>query len=172
MDPFCGSGTTLLESILCSRNALGVELNPVARLVAKVKITPLDGAELARAVKEFRKKINHCRFVKPPEFPNRNLWFSPKVQNELAKIKHTIDSMDIDPNVHDFLLVCFSAIVRKVSNADPRDIYPRMTKRQMQPDVLGEFLKQMDFNVKRISELPNSAKASLIGGRCKEDQPT
>ena len=168
LDPFCGSGTTLLESILCSRNALGVELNPIARLVAKVKITPLDSAELTRTIQEFCKKVNHVGFVKLPEFPNRNLWFSSYVQNELAKIKCTIDNMDIDTNIRNFFLVCFSAIVRKVSNADPRDIYPRMTKRQTQPDVLGEFLKQFDFNAKRVSELPDSAKASLIGDDAKK----
>ena len=168
LDPFCGSGTTLLESILCSRNALGVELNPVARLVAKVKITPLDGAELARAVREFRKKANICGLIEPPEFPNRDLWFSPEVQNELAKIKHTIDSMHVEPSIRNFLLVCFSAIVRKVSNADPRDIYPRLTEQQTQPDVSGEFLRQLDFNAKRISEIPDSAKASLIGDDAKK----
>ena len=96
-----------MESILCSRNALGVELNPVARLVAKVKITPLDGAELARAVQEFWKKANRCGFVMPPEFPNRDHWFSAKVQNELAKIKYTIDNMDVDLDIHDFFIGLF-----------------------------------------------------------------
>ena len=43
-----------------------------------------------------------------------------------------------------------------------------MTKRQTEPDVLGEFLKQMSFNAKRISELPDSANASLIGSDAKK----
>ncbi len=33
LDPFCGSGTVLLESILAGRNAVGADTNPLARLV-------------------------------------------------------------------------------------------------------------------------------------------
>src|SRR5437867_2102745 len=34
LDPFCGSGTVLLESILHGRGALGADANPLARLIA------------------------------------------------------------------------------------------------------------------------------------------
>ena len=168
LDPFCGSGTTLLESILCSRNALGIELNPVARLVAKVKVTPLDRTELANAVSKFRKEVNRNASIKPPEFPNSDLWFSSKTTTDLAKIKYTIDNININMDVHDFLLVCFSAIVRKVSNADPRDIYPRMTEGRTQLNVLGEFLQHLNFSIKRINDLPDSTKAKLIGSDAKK----
>jgi hypothetical protein len=45
LDPFAGTGTILLESLINpvqKRNALGVEINPVARLISKVKTTPID----------------------------------------------------------------------------------------------------------------------------------
>ena len=168
LDPFCGSGTTLLESILCHRNALGIELNPVARLIAKVKITPLDNIKLTKSIHKFGKKIKCCDVIKSPDFPNKNLWFSPLAQRELAKIKHTIDSMDADPNIYDFLLVCFSAIIKKVSNADLRDVYPRVAKQKTQPNVLDEFLKQLNFNSKQINKLPNYSSARLIGCDAKK----
>ena len=37
LDPFCGSGTTLTEASLLNRNAIGIDLNPVAFLSTKVK---------------------------------------------------------------------------------------------------------------------------------------
>src|SRR5689334_7664437 len=39
LDPFCGSGTVLLESILHGRRALGADANPLARLIASVKVS-------------------------------------------------------------------------------------------------------------------------------------
>src|ERR1044072_5769788 len=37
LDPFSGSGTVLLESILSGRNAIGIDVNPIAKLISKVK---------------------------------------------------------------------------------------------------------------------------------------
>ena len=41
VDPYCGSGTTLLESALLGRRAVGVDLNPLAVLITRVKTTPI-----------------------------------------------------------------------------------------------------------------------------------
>src|SRR5690606_681566 len=40
-DPFCGSGTTLVEACEAGIDAVGVDLNPIACLIASVKTTPL-----------------------------------------------------------------------------------------------------------------------------------
>lgn len=39
LDPFCGSGTTLLEAVRLRRHAVGVDISPLAVLIAKVKCT-------------------------------------------------------------------------------------------------------------------------------------
>ena len=39
LDPFCGSGTVLVESKLLGRNAIGNDINPLGTLLAKVKTT-------------------------------------------------------------------------------------------------------------------------------------
>ncbi|MFC1512617.1 transcriptional repressor LexA, partial [bacterium] len=40
-DIFCGSGTTLIESLLLGRNSYGIDLNPFAIFLAKAKTTKL-----------------------------------------------------------------------------------------------------------------------------------
>src|SRR5437763_1215443 len=40
LDPFCGSGTVLLEALLADRCAIGADVNPLARLISKVKTSP------------------------------------------------------------------------------------------------------------------------------------
>jgi site-specific DNA-methyltransferase (cytosine-N4-specific) len=42
LDPFCGSGTSLVEARLAGLNAIGIDLNPFATLLARAKTTDYD----------------------------------------------------------------------------------------------------------------------------------
>ena len=48
LDPMMGSGTTIVEAFLAARNACGFDIDPLARLQSKVKISPLDSAQAMR----------------------------------------------------------------------------------------------------------------------------
>src|SRR5207248_2577970 len=41
LDPFMGSGTTLVEGILRGGTTIGVDIDPLARLIARAKVTPV-----------------------------------------------------------------------------------------------------------------------------------
>jgi len=38
LDPFCGSGSTLLEATIRDRKAIGLDLNPIATLISRVEV--------------------------------------------------------------------------------------------------------------------------------------
>ena len=40
LDPFCGSGTILIEAMLAGRAAIGTDLNPLAVMLARAKTFP------------------------------------------------------------------------------------------------------------------------------------
>ena len=74
LDPFCGTGTTLVEGKKVGCNVLGFERNPMAHLAASVKTDwTLDGAALLASAKECaqdaRRTIDAARRVRslPPE---------------------------------------------------------------------------------------------------------
>src|SRR5262249_17266475 len=46
LDPFCGSGTVLVEAMLAGRRAVGTDLNPLAVALATLKTTPRSAREL------------------------------------------------------------------------------------------------------------------------------
>lgn len=46
LDNFMGSGTTLVESKILGRNAIGVDINPLACLISKVKTTNIEDSDL------------------------------------------------------------------------------------------------------------------------------
>src|SRR5918912_3724324 len=58
LDNFVGSGTTLVESKVLGRHAIGIDINPLACLVAKVKTTNIEKPDLekisaiSRSIKE------------------------------------------------------------------------------------------------------------------------
>ncbi len=125
LDPFCGSGTILLESIInpnFKRNTFGVEINPLGRLISKVKTTPLgieQAACLLNQICGYYKRYSNKTEIQVPEFQNRDLWFSKKATRKLSTLRHSIDMLDAHKDYKDFFWLCYSSIIRKVAKADP-----------------------------------------------------
>ena len=137
LDCFVGSGTTLVECALLGRNGIGIDINPLACLVSKVKSATIDVRLLKKQTEillnKIREDISQVRGVKTlmsfvhnsrsqnakyviPYFSYINNWFQPHVIRELVVIKGNIDRLH-DCDVRDFFLVAFSSILRGVSNA-------------------------------------------------------
>lgn len=124
LDVFAGSGTILLESIInpvVKRNALGVEINPLGRLISKVKTTPLDIEKIEQYLHVLSSSYNNATNTDDeiPDFKNRELWFSENACKKLARLKYAIRILSVDSNYKDLFWVCFSSIIRKVSKANP-----------------------------------------------------
>lgn len=138
LDPFVGSGTTLVEANRIGRRAIGVDMNPVAFLISKVKTTPLDRKILDNAIANFIKtvapKITSLRSMAKrqrsslsspifnfsytvPTFHFADRWYQKNVLAELAIIKDSINEICVDDNLKNFFVCAFSAISRNVSNA-------------------------------------------------------
>jgi site-specific DNA-methyltransferase (cytosine-N4-specific) len=78
-DPFCGSGTSLVEAQNLGFEALGVDLNPIATLMARVKTSPLPAgtqAALSEVVATALRANRRC----VPDIPRLDHWFLPAVQ--------------------------------------------------------------------------------------------
>jgi len=159
LDPFMGSGTSLVESTLVPniKESYGFDLNPLAVLISKVKITPIN-PEILR--KELNRIVNPQNpfFVREPKIPifkNIDFWFKDKVAEKLAMLKSLIQQIK-NEDVKDFFLVVFSETVRRVSNTRNSEfkLY-RMDKEKMEnynPDVFGEFEKIANNSIKGMNE--------------------
>jgi len=169
-DPFAGSGTVLLESIVhpfFKRNAYGAEINPLARLITKVKVTPLEKDILRENINYLFKKIDSFS-NEPiiPSFKNIDMWFSPKVQTDLAKIKTCIETTK-DDIYKDFFLICFSSIIRNVSLADrsiPPPVLIKPDKFRANPDMYARIKSIFDkkYNSKPIFEFKKVVEKNVI----------
>jgi len=119
LDPFCGSGTVLLEAITTRRDAIGADSNPLARLISKTKVTPLRPSKLHAWLSRILTTIPDERRSAPPRVVNVDYWFYPHVQRDLSRLLSRIGAIH-DDAVKDFFLVTLSSCVRRVSLADPR----------------------------------------------------
>ncbi|MXZ44475.1 MAG: site-specific DNA-methyltransferase [Gammaproteobacteria bacterium] len=145
LDPFNGAGTLVVEAVANDRNAIGLDVDPLAVFVSRVKSTRLSPSVIDKHTHELLQKIQkrfsddkllqknilndideraYVRRLKaedlePPPIPKLDHWFRKSVIVQLARIKSLVDSMDVDEDVRNFFLLCFASIIRKCSNADP-----------------------------------------------------
>ncbi|MEM7245250.1 MAG: hypothetical protein AAF533_07885 [Acidobacteriota bacterium] len=132
VEPFCGSGTSLVEAVRADRRSLGVDLNPLAGLLARVKTGALSDDRLSRGLADFaqrRASWNDSDWSsRLPELPNLAHFYPEPVARDLLACFETAHATE-DPELRDWLLACCSAINRDVSNADTRHVFPGVSKR-------------------------------------------
>ena len=86
LDPFCGTGTTLVEAKLQNIPSIGIEANPFAHFASSVKIDwSIDGLELFAIAKEIKSKA-----IK--EIENHNLTDIPSLKNLNAKSLYQLNT--------------------------------------------------------------------------------
>ena len=119
LDPFCGSGTVLLEAQLAGRRTCGADANPLARLIARVKTTRLNTDAAKESLAAVLDKLPARPTGPSPDVVNLDHWYYPSTARQLQCLHEAILRIT-NLQIRDFLLVCFSVCVRKVSLADPR----------------------------------------------------
>lgn len=122
LDPFSGSGTTLVESLINNRNAIGIDINPIARLITKVKTTPINPELLIEHYEYLVENAKNDRETKNemiPNIPNIEKWFTEDSIKNLSIFKYYIYQIE-NENIRDFFKANLSAIIRKTSNAEYR----------------------------------------------------
>ncbi|MBU1626377.1 site-specific DNA-methyltransferase [bacterium] len=166
LDPFSGSGTTNLEALLNNRHSVGIDVDPFSKFLAKVKVTPLPREELKSAktrILETIVKYNPRKVTEKdiPKFPYRDNWFNKEIIYELSHIKKTIETLDYHESIKNFFLVCFSSIIRAVSNADNNCTRTVIRKRLNKIVLPTDALRMFSENV-----LINSPKAEDFSEIC------
>lgn len=122
LDPFCGTGTVLLEAALSGRQAWGADANPLAVLISKVKTTYISKEILLRSLSTILNRAERSR-----EMPRMSSmiegWFSDSTVTQLFRLQRSIEKIK-NIKQKDFFLLCLSNLIRKVSYADPTIAVP------------------------------------------------
>lgn len=171
-DPYMGSGTTLVEACLAGADSVGTDLNPLARLMSKVKSTHYDEKELRMELSAIQADLVFYReeMVKDRNFDrisNYTFWYSEANLLKLSFLQQLISEHCRDKN-QDFFLLALSEVVREVSFTRNGEFKRyRMTKESINrfnPDVFGLFERKVLRNIGGLQQFncdANGAKASV-----------
>lgn len=153
LDPFCGSGTTLLEGYLNGLASYGCDLNPLAAKIARAKvgILELNPALIAESIDTLIEKLKEAPIQLPIEtdqFAEQAIdeivrWFPQPVVWKLNWTLRAIRSVSAGI-LQDFLEVVLSSIIRDVSQQEPEDLRIRRRKLPIKDaDVLELFRQRL-----------------------------
>lgn len=168
LDPFCGSGTTLVESMLFGHDAYGIDIDHIARLVSRAKTTPIDLSVLRESVRTVKKKIKSRKEgIFKPTIETLNHWFTEQAVNDLSIIRDVVEEFKDEPKIYDFLMVCYMSIIRRASNADnqTQKTYVSHTYEKVPEPAIPLFEKALDNYSKRLKgfmcSISNDARSYL-----------
>jgi DNA modification methylase len=119
LDPFCGSGTVLVEAILTGHRVAGADANPLARLITEAKVSAYRKDRLARSARRLLARLGSHNLKTAPDVINVDYWYSRRIQNQLRQVLAAIEATR-DAVLRNLYFVAFSSILRDVSYADPR----------------------------------------------------
>ena len=162
LDPFMGSGTTIVEALLNNRIGIGIDVNEIAYLVSKVKTTPIESKNLYSVFFKVESDL-HIRLGKDykewvitalqniPKNERIDYWFLPEQKEKLAIILFTIREIE-DKDIKDFFLIAFAQILKSASVWMQKSIKPTRDLKKKIYDPQKLFLQQLQKMIKRHIE--------------------
>lgn len=168
LDPFCGGGAVLAETVLSGRSAVGRDVNQLAVLISKAKTTHLSVDEASSTFQEILNKAEHS--IQPPLIgDNLAYWFKEEHWGTLHSLKLAIESV-VGPNdrILPLALTVFSATVRDVSLTYRNEIrLRRMSPEEIESfdvDPLERFRVRVERATEAVANLPEQSKSDVDSG--------
>lgn len=124
LDPFCGVGTTIVESILSGHNAIGFEINPYAYLASHTKANAykVDVEIFSSCIEDFshffkeRMSSHYKPHSEPPKgFKTRAAFYSPKVLHRVLVAQDFIQKIEKE-DIRDLFRLAFASTMVSYSN--------------------------------------------------------
>jgi tRNA G10 N-methylase Trm11 len=146
LDPFCGSGSLLVEAAISGRHGIGTDVDPLAVFVSTVKARRYDLPALKRAAGKVlahlgklartdtayetlqfkdiaaataERTIRKESLRVPTHLPNLYHWFRKYVLVDMGRILTYLHRSRLAETHREFFILCFASTIRAASNADP-----------------------------------------------------
>jgi DNA modification methylase len=171
IDPFMGSGTTIVEAIVNNRIGIGNDINEIAYLISKVKTTPIKTSLLLKEFIEIeialKNRLNgkYDFFLKKslsvvPKNERIDYWFLPQQKEKLSLIFARILEIE-NEDIRKFFLLAFAQILKSCSIWLQKSVKPTRDQKKKIYDPLSLFLTQSKKMIKKHLEFDKSLKIEI-----------
>lgn len=147
LDPYMGSGTTLLEGMVENvGKVIGFDLNPLAVLISTAKTTKFNLEDIKREIDNLDYHLSVLSNYEHPSFTILESWFKQENIDELARLKAVINNIE-DSDVRLFFSLVFSETVRHVSFTRNGEFklykIPESKRDSHNPDAIAVFSQKL-----------------------------
>jgi DNA modification methylase len=186
LDPMSGSGTAVLESMLLGRHGIGVDIDPLALAMGKVKVTPVDLGELMKSAGSVTERATHKLRFRREELESAlatrfdsstkkfaDYWFLEETQLELLALIREIEGIS-DHNIRRFLEIALSSIIITKSGGvslayDLAHTRPHRLADKVPRSPIDKFEKRLNKNLKQTNKLAwSTGQACLLCGNAQK----
>ena len=185
-DPMCGSGTTLVESALAGRTAVGLDMNPLSVRLSRAKCVLLhaDPNRLRRAVRSVESRLANRRkgsaeplayFGEIPVADQDYLrrWFSSAALRDLDAIVGAIRPVS-DAAAREMLFVALSNVLRRISWQKTDDLRVRKDIKSTSVDAAATFTAEVQKSVRSVTAFlyqharTHTGKVDIVQGDARQ----
>ena len=154
LDPFCGSGTSLIEGAFLGNKSIGFDINPFAVFLTNTKLSSLNIQldKLKQVTKRILKEVNKSIEYEIVDEERENYlsnWFPFDIKTFIEKFLFITKKED--KVICDFLLLCMSNILRDYSYQEPTDLRIRKRKTAFPSmNIHDAFILEVNKNIEKI----------------------
>ena len=172
IDPFMGSGTTVIEAIINQRIGIGTDINEIAVLLSKVKSTPIKYESLLNEYSNLIFKLQHKlngdfevelekAKVQIPLNNRIDYWFKPHIKNKLIIILYSILKIE-NIDIRNFFLITFSQILKSCSIWLQKSVKPTRDFNKEEIDPFYKFEWQAKRMLKKFKDFDDLLNDNVV----------
>lgn len=166
LDPFCGSGTTLVIAQELGINSVGIDINPYATLLSFVKTNKYDKADVYNAISTIKSNLEQGLNFPIFDFYNIKKWFRDDIIKSLSQIRHCI-LLEKSQDIRKFFWICLSEVIFKFSNNRTSTFklhaLPKQKINLIEDKCIEYFIKIIKDNSEHLN-YSNTTSSNIIYG--------
>ena len=172
LDPFHGSGVTLVEGMKNDLTPIGIDINPLANLITLVKLQGVSKNQIKlsnnRIIKLLRKESFEFEIH---GFYNINKWYREDFIETFSKIRAAIQR-ERYKNIRQYYWVCLINILKKYSNTRSSTFKLHVKTQKdidsMSNDIIENFIKNIEKSYVFLPSFVQYDKKNLYIGKAED----